>query len=70
MIVCQCQAISDRQIRQAVREGARTRGDVEKGCGAGARCGGCHPTIEQILEEERQDEDRCLCVVVPAAAAS
>ena len=70
MIVCHCKAISDRRIRQAVRDGARTSADVTKACEAGADCGGCHPTIEQILREERPEDVPSLRLVLPAAAAS
>lgn len=49
MIVCHCRAITDREIRQAVLEGALTRNDVERACNAGLECGGCHPLIEQLI---------------------
>jgi bacterioferritin-associated ferredoxin len=53
MIVCHCRAVNDRVIRKAVTEGARTRVEVTEACEAGQECGGCHPTIEQVLEEEQ-----------------
>ena len=52
MIVCHCQSISDRAIRDAIRAGARTHHQVLRNCRAGGRCGGCRPLIEEILESE------------------
>jgi bacterioferritin-associated ferredoxin len=70
MIVCHCKAVSDRRVRQIARDGARTCADIAEACGAGAECGGCHPTIDQILREERPDEAPRLRLVLHAAAAS
>ena len=55
MILCQCQAVSDRDIRRAVRKGATTRREVMRQCGAGEMCGGCVPLIDQIVAEETAD---------------
>ena len=52
MIVCHCKAVSDRAIRAAVREGARSFGQVARACDAGRRCGGCHPAIREVIEDE------------------
>jgi bacterioferritin-associated ferredoxin len=52
MLVCHCKGLTDRQVRDAVREGAGTRRQLSRSCGAGAVCGGCRPVIEEILEEE------------------
>ncbi len=58
MIVCHCQEVTDRAIRQAVRKGARNRREVARSCKAGATCGGCRPAIDQILASERSRERR------------
>lgn len=55
LIVCHCQGVSDRSIRQAVREGARTVGQVSRACRAGRSCGGCRPAICEILSTEAVD---------------
>lgn len=49
MIVCHCEVVSDRQIRDAVDQGARTVAEVGDRCGAGTRCGSCRPTIDVLL---------------------
>jgi len=54
MIICQCNGISDRAIRKAVRDGASNRNDVIRTCAAGMACGGCVPAIEEIIEAEQE----------------
>ena len=49
MIVCHCQAVSDRVVRSAIRGGACDLDDVAERCGAGADCGGCRLRIERLL---------------------
>lgn len=54
MLVCHCKAVCDRTIRQCVRAGNASSVEEVGACtGAGTRCGGCHGTIEDILEEEQ-----------------
>jgi bacterioferritin-associated ferredoxin len=52
MLVCHCKGLTDRQVRDAVRDGAGTRRQLSRSCGAGAVCGGCRPVLEEILDEE------------------
>jgi bacterioferritin-associated ferredoxin len=49
MIVCHCEVVSDRHIREAITCGAATVDDVGDRCGAGTRCGGCRRTIGALL---------------------
>jgi len=56
VIVCHCSGVSDREIRSAVREGARSCRDVARACAAGRMCGGCRPAIRRILDLERAAE--------------
>jgi bacterioferritin-associated ferredoxin len=72
VIVCHCRRVSDRHIRQAVRQGACTLGDVVRACHAGANCGGCAPAIDAILRSERGPEAARSFTpsAEPAAAAS
>lgn len=50
MRICHCHAVSDREIRAALHDGARTVGQVARSCGAGKGCGGCVPAIAELLE--------------------
>ena len=54
MIVCHCQAVCDRSIRDAVRSGASSVRQVGRACEAGRRCGGCQPVIREIIASESQ----------------
>jgi bacterioferritin-associated ferredoxin len=49
VIVCHCRAVSDRVVRTAVDTGACDLAEVAERCGAGARCGGCHPVLMSLL---------------------
>ena len=69
MIVCHCNAVSDRAIRRAVREGAQTTAEVTRHCGAGGTCGGCRPRIDSIVEREQHTHARTpVSVSVPSLA--
>jgi bacterioferritin-associated ferredoxin len=49
MIVCHCEVVSDRHIRDAVACGASTVDEIGDRCAAGTRCGSCRPTIDTLL---------------------
>jgi bacterioferritin-associated ferredoxin len=49
VMVCQCEAVNDRRIVAEIEAGAGCPEDVAAACGAGARCGGCRPTILALL---------------------
>ncbi|QQS54280.1 MAG: (2Fe-2S)-binding protein [Candidatus Competibacteraceae bacterium] len=53
MFLCICKSVSDKQVREAVDQGARTIGDISARFGLGAECGKC-------LDEVRQFLDACL----------
>jgi bacterioferritin-associated ferredoxin len=56
MYVCSCRAITDRTVDAAIAAGADTVDDVTARCGAGAKCGGCTPMLEQLLAEHAERE--------------
>lgn len=51
MVVCHCRVVTDRAIRQAIGDGAQDLDTVGDLCGAGDECGGCLPSIEQLLAD-------------------
>ena len=53
MVVCLCQGVSEKQVREAIVNGATSRKKVTRACGAGAGCGGCHESIREIIREHR-----------------
>jgi bacterioferritin-associated ferredoxin len=48
-IVCSCVGTTERSVLRAIDDGARSICQVSERCGAGANCGGCHGTIEDLL---------------------
>jgi len=67
MIICQCNGVSDRAIRKAVRDGASSRNEVIRSCMAGAACGGCVPAIDEIIEAEQERNLRSDLIVLELA---
>ena len=51
MYICLCNAITDRQIVDAAREGARTDEDLAHGLGVGLTCGRCRSCAKELLRE-------------------
>lgn len=54
MIVCSCNVLSDRQIRDAVADpeaAVRTAGQVYRCLGCSAQCGRCARTIRKLIAD-------------------
>lgn len=49
MYVCLCLGITDRDARAAIDAGATTVGGVLRACGSERACGGCSPTIRELI---------------------
>lgn len=64
MYVCLCQGITDRQIREAVGEGAVTMRKLRLELGVASCCGRCAPHAKQVLDEARSDQG---CTALAAA---
>ena len=54
MIVCLCEAVSDRTIRRAIDDGSSTVRDLADSCGAGKNCGSCCNSLKRMLDS-RED---------------
>ena len=63
MYLCICKSVSDKQVREAVDQGARTMGDISARFGIGVECGKC-------LEDVRQFLDACLLTPPSAPTAA
>ncbi|MBL6985532.1 MAG: (2Fe-2S)-binding protein [Methylobacter sp.] len=50
MYVCVCQAVTDREIHQAARNGAKTLSDLRRDLGVGVDCGRCVSCARQCLK--------------------
>jgi bacterioferritin-associated ferredoxin len=51
MYVCLCKGITDRQIKEAVYDGATTVGQLRKCLGVASQCGKCGITTREILQQ-------------------
>ncbi|MBB5608521.1 MULTISPECIES: bacterioferritin-associated ferredoxin [unclassified Janthinobacterium] len=51
MIVCVCNNISDREIRQAVDLGLSTMAELRRNLGVATCCGKCHTCAREVLKD-------------------
>jgi len=51
VIVCHCNAVTDRAIRACALEGACSLEEIGECTGAGTNCGGCHSAIAEVVRE-------------------
>lgn len=51
MYVCICNAVTERSIREAAREGAHTFAELQRRTGCGDCCGSCEDLAREILDE-------------------
>ncbi len=69
MIVCQCNALSDKAIKACLAPGPacpRTPAQVHRCFGCSAQCGGCAKTLRKLLDEAAATG----CGACPAACPS
>ncbi|HVT07059.1 MAG TPA: (2Fe-2S)-binding protein [Polyangia bacterium] len=64
MLVCHCHQVCDRTIRACIRDGANSVAAVGESCGAGTGCGGCRPTISELVAERTEAPRRSLIELV------
>ena len=56
MYVCICNAITDKQIRQAAESGVRDLWGLQRELGVAAGCGSCTEMASEILRESRPQQ--------------
>ena len=61
MIVCLCSGTTDRQIEAAIAGGARCMSALQSASGAGAGCGGCLPSLRDMLRRSGAPEEALWC---------
>ena len=49
MIICICRAKTDRDVLEAIEEGAASLRDLQR-CGIGTGCGSCHNMLQVMLQ--------------------
>jgi bacterioferritin-associated ferredoxin len=67
MIVCVCKAVSDRQIRAAVKGGANCLRDLTRDLGVGTCCGKCLPEAKAALSASLEAREARAGLFSPAA---
>ena len=50
MYVCVCNAVSDKEVKEAIARGASSVSEVVRSCKAGGDCGSCHGRIQSMLD--------------------
>lgn len=61
MYVCICHGITDRQIREALDQGANSLGEVQMRVPVGGCCGRCLPTAQEVVEEHLEGAAQISC---------
>jgi bacterioferritin-associated ferredoxin len=56
LYVCVCKAITDHQIREAAKNGARTLNELRRDLGVASECGNCAAYARQYLKESIENE--------------
>ncbi|MGM0564096.1 MAG: bacterioferritin-associated ferredoxin [Pseudomonadota bacterium] len=57
MYVCVCKGVTDRQIRQAVDDGAGTLRAVRMQLGVASQCGCCARCAQSVIEEHKAADE-------------
>ena len=69
MYVCVCNAVTERQIREAAAGGAQTLKDLRRELGVGSECGRCASCARACLREAQAKHPHPSCMELCAAAA-
>jgi bacterioferritin-associated ferredoxin len=57
LIACHCNVVCDSTVMDAISEGATSIEALASICGAGARCGGCHDSLDTLLAAAQAVEE-------------
>ena len=68
MYVCICNAITDKQIRQAAESGVEDLWELQRRLGVAAGCGSCKDMASEILGESRRSRSTEPTLYYPATA--
>lgn len=55
MYICICNALSDRELKDAVAQGHGCVDDVYRACGAERQCGSCAEDIAEMMRDHRDE---------------
>ena len=57
MYACICAAVPATEVYRCISAGACTVEDIGEQCEAGTGCGGCHDTLEIMIDEQLAEPD-------------
>lgn len=60
MYVCVCNAVTERQIEQAVSDGAKSVKDLNRLLGVGAECGSCVRCARECLNKHQHSKQQTI----------
>lgn len=55
MYVCLCNGITDREIKQSIRNGANNLQDLHDDLGVGSQCGQCACLSQELLNQTMEE---------------
>lgn len=64
MYVCLCNGVTDRQIRQSIREGASSLHDLQNTLGVATQCGQCACLTQELLDQGLSERELNLAYAV------
>lgn len=64
MYVCICNSITEKQVRAAIEQGARSVRDLNRRLGVGSECGKCTCIARQLVKQAFSEKE--LALAVPA----
>lgn len=67
MYVCVCMAVTEEQIHEAARRGARTLKDLQRDLGVASECGTCAAAARQCLKNAQEMRQKAAKAKGPAA---
>jgi len=65
--VCVCMAVTEEQIHEAARRGARTLKDLQRDLGVASECGTCAAAARQCLKNAQEMRQKAAKAKRPAA---
>ena len=66
MIVCSCHAVTDREIRACIEDGATSLRELRAELKVGTQCGKCACHVRAILKEEKSGAASLSGAALPA----
>ncbi|WP_301101666.1 (2Fe-2S)-binding protein [Propionivibrio sp.] len=65
MYICVCMAVTEHQIHEAARGGARTLNDLRRALGVSSECGQCAAYARQCLKKANEGTNQRLDLIDP-----